>query len=305
MNGDSFNYRSYNRKGCAKKIYEDLGKQDRTKSNRIASLNIRIDYFRLIVNLSIGEVMFKKYLVILSLLLLLPAPGLIARAQDDRGGSSDSAVKTKSDLIRATREYKESLIKLSGFYEEDIKRFTELLEKRQKLYEQGIISRREFEDSENKIAEVKAKLGDIEKKMVEADVLIAEAQAAEELAKSPQAHSNRYSVTSTLIRYSGSARWVIRDTVKVEGFFNDKFNRQLPISAYGQTAVHDKLGFDHSNAIDVALHPDSKEGQELMGYLRQAGIPFLAFRSAIPGAATGAHIHIGLPSSRLATQPAH
>jgi hypothetical protein len=48
--------------------------------------------------------------------------------------------------------------------------------------------------------------------------------------------------------------------------------------------------------MDVALHPDSKEGQTLLNYLRQAGIPFMAFRGAVSGAATGAHIHIGNPS---------
>jgi hypothetical protein len=36
----------------------------------------------------------------------------------------------------------------------------------------------------------------------------------------------------------------------------------------------------------------------LIGYLRQSGIPFIAFRNAVPGAATGAHIHIGKPSLR-------
>jgi hypothetical protein len=36
-----------------------------------------------------------------------------------------------------------------------------------------------------------------------------------------------------------------------------------------------------------------------MDYLRTNGIPFLSFRSAIPGVATGAHIHIGYPSHRM------
>jgi hypothetical protein len=51
--------------------------------------------------------------------------------------------------------------------------------------------------------------------------------------------------------------------------------------------------------MDVALHPDSKEGQSLLNHLRQVGIPFIAFRNAVPGASTGAHIHIGKPSPRL------
>ena len=59
------------------------------------------------------------------------------------------------------------------------------------------------------------------------------------------------------------------------------------------------MGFDHRHAIDVAVHPDSPEGQALIFYLRGEGIPFLAFRQAVPGSATGAHIHIGRPSHRL------
>jgi len=60
-----------------------------------------------------------------------------------------------------------------------------------------------------------------------------------------------------------------------------------------------RLGFDHRNSVDVAVHPDSVQGKALTEYLRGNGIPFLAFRSAIRGVATGAHIHIGNPSHRL------
>jgi hypothetical protein len=59
------------------------------------------------------------------------------------------------------------------------------------------------------------------------------------------------------------------------------------------------MGFNDRNSLDVAVHPDSAEGRALIAYLRGNGIPFLAFRSAVPGAATGAHIHIGYPSNRL------
>ena len=37
-----------------------------------------------------------------------------------------------------------------------------------------------------------------------------------------------------------------------------------------------------------------------MEYLRANGIPFIAFHFAVPGKATGPHIHIGLPSHRIA-----
>ncbi|HUK91767.1 MAG TPA: hypothetical protein VLZ81_15295, partial [Blastocatellia bacterium] len=68
----------------------------------------------------------------------------------------------------------------------------------------------------------------------------------------------------------------------------------------GQTPVHDKLGFDHRDALDVAVQPDSAEGEALMAYLRSQRIPFIAFRHAVPGSATGAHIHVGRPSHRIA-----
>jgi hypothetical protein len=42
-----------------------------------------------------------------------------------------------------------------------------------------------------------------------------------------------------------------------------------------------------------------KEGQALMEYLRGNGVPFTAFHFAIPGVATGPHIHVGLPSHRI------
>ena len=58
-------------------------------------------------------------------------------------------------------------------------------------------------------------------------------------------------------------------------------------------------GFDHRNSFDVAVRPDSDEGKALMAYLRRERIPFLAFKGPVPGASTGAHIHIGQVSPRL------
>lgn len=77
-----------------------------------------------------------------------------------------------------------------------------------------------------------------------------------------------------------------------------QFGRTLPISAFGQTGVHDRLRFDHRNAVDVALHPDSPGGRVLLNKLQVMGVPFIAFRHAVPGIATGAHIHVGKPSKR-------
>jgi hypothetical protein len=238
--------------------------------------------------------MLVRTTAILILLLALVAPVVLVRAQ--------SGSASRADLLKATEEYKSSLEKLVNLYEKDLERVTDLAEKRKKLYDQGIISRKDYEEGERAIVETRAKLDETQKRIAEADILVAEAKAVEEeldsLEKS-QTRQRGYSVSSSLIRYTGSSSFALKDTARLESFFSNRFGRSLPISAFGQTTVHDRLGFNHHNAVDIAVHPDSAEGQALMFYLRNAGIPFLAFRNAMPGAATGAHIHIGRPSARL------
>ena len=92
--------------------------------------------------------------------------------------------------------------------------------------------------------------------------------------------------------------WSLADAKKVENFFFTKFGHQLPTSAFGQSEIHDRWGLDHRQGMDVGLHPDSEEGIALVNFLRTEKIPFLVFRHAIPGVATGPHIHIGRPSHR-------
>lgn len=107
------------------------------------------------------------------------------------------------------------------------------------------------------------------------------------------------------IRYEGATDWTIEDAEKIKVFFRERFGRELPVSAFGQSPTHDRLGLDHSDAIDVAIRPDSAEGRALMAFLRSAGIPFTAFRGRISRASTGPHIHIGPPSPRLLLADRH
>ena len=208
--------------------------------------------------------------------------------------------KARADVIRAAAEYKESLERLLALQQEEVKRASEEVEKRKSLLASEIISKREVEQSEQLLAEKQTKVNDTKSKMGGADTLIAEVQAEEQLAKMRPLGVGGYATSSALIRYNGPAGWTIANAVQVQSFFVNQFGRALPISAYGQTQVHDRLGFDHRNAINIAVHPDSAEGQAVMAYLRSSGIPFIAFRHAVSGSATGAHIHIGHPSRRIA-----
>ena len=209
---------------------------------------------------------------------------------------ADRVKKAKAEVAAAANDYKASLAKLLELQENDVKTASEQVEKRKELLALAIISKKELEQSEQALSAAQDKVANTKRQMAESDTLIAEATAEAELSKlGPGA----YQATGAMIRYNGPAHWVLSDASKVESFFASKFRHALPISAFGQTAVHDHLGLDHRNAMDVAVSPDSAEGQGLMAYLRSVGIPFIAFRYAVAGSATGAHIHIGYPSHRL------
>jgi hypothetical protein len=100
-------------------------------------------------------------------------------------------------------------------------------------------------------------------------------------------------------RYDGNGTFTPGDFGKISRAFEREFSKNLPVSANGETAVHRALGFDHRNRVDVAVNPDQPEGAWLRQYLVVHHIPYFAFRAAVPGRATGPHIHIGPMSARL------
>ncbi len=107
----------------------------------------------------------------------------------------------------------------------------------------------------------------------------------------------------TSVRYDGGGVFTPADLSQIEAAFERRFSKPLPVSAMGETAVHRALGFDHRGRVDVALNPDQPEGVWLRQYLEAHRIPYFAFWHAVAGKATGAHIHIGLESTRLALAP--
>jgi hypothetical protein len=100
-------------------------------------------------------------------------------------------------------------------------------------------------------------------------------------------------------RYEGDGTFTPVEFTRIESAFATRFGKAIPVSAMGETAVHRALGFDHRGRVDVAIYPDTPEGVWLRQYLAQNHIPYFAFRHAVPGKATGAHIHIGPMSTRL------
>ena len=255
----------------------------------------------------------RRTTLILFFLLLIAPVGLAQRKQskpnfDARKNAEEQkelakkATASREDLVAATKKYRDSLDGLLTALKERERLEIESLEKKQSLIAQGLMVKRELEPNEQKLADLRAQMTDTNKRITQADQFMVEIMNLEQLARNPPKayqSSGVYYDNTRYIRYTGTIAWSLRGFYQVESFFQAQFKQSLPVSAFGQSDTHNRLGFDHSNSFDVALHPDTAEAQSLMSYLRSRGIPFTAFRGAIPGNATGAHIHIGYPSHRF------
>jgi hypothetical protein len=248
------------------------------------------------------------YSWLLTLLLLVCAFDVAAQKKTKKKPATRASAqvtelaKLREQYVQATKDYKASLEKLLSFYEADVKKAEDKLELSQKLLAEGLIAKAQVTENENVLAAAKAKVAETKRQMSGADDQIAgvlvEDEADKELAKNLKLAKQRLVRTSSFIRFTGGPGWNLSEAWKVQRFFSDTFHHELPIAVFGQGAIHDRWRLDHHNSMDISLHPDSAEGQALLNFLQRNGIPYLAFRSAIPGTATGPHIHIGRPSHR-------
>jgi hypothetical protein len=152
----------------------------------------------------------------------------------------------------------------------------------------GFLEEMDGARKEADLAESRASLVRELTEMAQAEEALAD-KLAEEPAGAPQLAD----------RYDGDGIFTAGTLARVEMAFARQFGKPLPVSANGETAVHRALGFDHRGRVDVAVHPDQPEGVWLRAYLTENRIPYFAFRQAVPGKATGAHIHMGPMSTRL------
>jgi hypothetical protein len=125
-----------------------------------------------------------------------------------------------------------------------------------------------------------------------------------DMARAEEAMENQLSESAAAAagvadRFDGDGVFTPAIFSQIDSAFQARFGKPLPVSAMGETEVHRALGFDHRGRVDVAIHPDTPEGIWLRQYLTTKGIPYFAFRQAVPGKATGAHIHLGPMSTRL------
>lgn len=171
------------------------------------------------------------------------------------------------------------------------------IDRQQNLVDQGVMARVEMEPAQQELDTRKLAL----------DLAHSRANLLTELADMARHEQMELADTDVQLpssnhvmeHFGGDGAFTPSELKQVETAYAKAFKKPLPISANGETAVHRALGFDHRGRVDVALNPDQREGVWLRTYLAKNDIPYYAFRAAVPGKATGAHIHIGPGSTRL------
>jgi len=256
--------------------------------------------------------LLRTNLVALGVLLVLISPVYSQKRRTAKKSAKPAVVETaptaadlsklRDEYIKATKDYKASLQRLLTLYQESLKKVEDRRAQMQKLLADGLVSQHEVEQADTAVADAKLKVTSVEQQIAGADTQIANAlieiETEKQMAKFGAMRKGSIVRTTSFIRFAGAGRWVLSQAGSIESFFQQTFKRPLPIAVFGQGAIHNQWRLDHRNAMDISLNPDGPEGQALIKYLQSNGIPFSAFRGAIPGVATGPHIHIGLPSHR-------
>ena len=247
----------------------------------------------------------KSFIASLIALLCVATASAQANAQTSPATIEETQVSTNEELIKTSETAKSASEDLLKLQQENVAKLTENVTQLRQLYSEGLIARVELEKAQDHLADATAKVTQTESEIASSAQLAAEIKKASEIAKVSQPKKlvrpvlKAINTTGATVMRSTTGNWSITNLSKVQQFFSTTFGRALPVSTIGQSATHNRMGWDHRNSVDVGIHPDSDEGRALMAYLQMSNIPFLAFRAAVPGVSTGPHIHIGFPSHRM------
>jgi hypothetical protein len=221
----------------------------------------------------------------------------LEKAEEQMADAQDAAFLRKTiygtDL---TAEQSDEMIAAAG---RRLTRREKAFDEARKLVESGVVAEVSLSSSLDELQMAKKEYDLAESRAGLVRQLAEMARAEEALAAHPAIHGAEAGEPALAERYDGDGAFGPSVFETIDQAFERRFGKPLPVSANGETAVHRALGFDHRGRVDVAIYPDTAEGVWLREYLKERRIPFFAFRQAVPGKATGAHIHIGPESTRL------
>jgi len=227
--------------------------------------------------------------------------GELAQAEDDLADAEDDAVLT--DGLRTKDLTETQADEMAAAAGRRLDRRQKAFDKAQNLVKDGFATQASLEplaadlDFAKKERDLVQEVASVTRQvMAMAQVEASFPRAVENRAPAPPAE---HGVSES---FEGDGKFSPGDLARVETAYQSRFGKALPISAMGETAVHRALGFDHTGRVDVAVNPDQPEGVWLRQYLAENRIPYFAFWQAVPGKATGAHIHLGPQSTRLSSR---
>jgi hypothetical protein len=99
-----------------------------------------------------------------------------SQSQTKESQQADSIKGFREEFIAASEDYKANLQKLLTLYEADVIKVTEHSAKWKELYDDGLISRHEYETTTSGLAEAQVKVADVRKQIATVEITIAEAR---------------------------------------------------------------------------------------------------------------------------------
>lgn len=109
------------------------------------------------------------------ILSLVLSTGLAAAGQT-KANSTEGAKQNRENLVKATQDYKSSLAALLTSYEENAKQLDAKAAQLKSLFDDGLISKRDYETAQASSAEAKAKIEATKTQIAQADLAIVDAQ---------------------------------------------------------------------------------------------------------------------------------
>src|SRR5262245_37539461 len=92
-------------------------------------------------------------------------------SEEEKRQLTQLASQSRANLIAASTAYRESLEKVLELQKQDEARGAELVEKRKKLLDLGVVARKEVEESEQALASTRSKIAETQKQIEEVDHL--------------------------------------------------------------------------------------------------------------------------------------
>ena len=129
--------------------------------------------------------MYKSKALVIILFIVSITASVHAQTSDasessSQSGKSEGQVADGSKLLKggsatAAEQYQSSLNDLAASYDEGLKRLTDQNAKIKELFDKGLVSRRDVEQSDNSVAEARAKVEDVRREIASAKAKLADA----------------------------------------------------------------------------------------------------------------------------------